>query len=61
MPGRMGNSKHTEQNLRVEYISPEEDILCVKGAVPGAINSYLVIRKSKKRTSVKVNLDAKTS
>jgi len=49
MAGRHGNTRHTVQNLRVVEIRPEENILIVKGAVPGAKSGLLMIQKSIKR------------
>lgn len=45
LPGRMGNAKTTVKNLRVVKIDAENDILCLKGGVPGHRNSVLMIRK----------------
>ena len=54
MPGHMGNETKTVQNLKVVKVLPEENILMVKGAVPGGKNSYLLIRKAlKKKVSEK--------
>ena len=36
MPGRMGNDMLTTKNLTVIDVRPDENILLVKGAVPGA-------------------------
>lgn len=49
MPGHMGDEKVTVQSLRVVKVDAENNILVVKGAVPGCKNSYLVITKAKKR------------
>jgi large subunit ribosomal protein L3 len=49
MPGHLGSVKVTVQNLRVVKADAENNILLVRGAVPGAKNSYLVIRKAKKK------------
>lgn len=49
MPGHMGSSKVTVQNLRVLKINPENNLLMVEGAVPGHKNSYLIIKKAKKK------------
>jgi large subunit ribosomal protein L3 len=49
MPGHMGNKKVTLQNLKVIKIDIDNNILLIKGAVPGAKNGYLVIRKAKKK------------
>jgi large subunit ribosomal protein L3 len=45
MPGRYGNERVTVKNLQVIKIEKEKNILYVKGAVPGARNSYLIITK----------------
>lgn len=45
MAGHMGNQKTTIENLLVVKIIPESNILVVKGSVPGAKGSYLMIRK----------------
>ena len=43
MAGRMGNAKTTIKNLEVIEINLEENILSIKGAVPGARNGVLCI------------------
>jgi large subunit ribosomal protein L3 len=45
MAGRMGYENVTIANLQVVKIMPEENIILVKGAVPGAINSYVELIK----------------
>ncbi|NLB25155.1 MAG: 50S ribosomal protein L3 [Bacteroidales bacterium] len=45
MGGRTGNESITIENLLVIKIIPEKNILVVKGSVPGAKGSYLIIRK----------------
>ncbi len=49
MPGRMGGAKTTVQNLEVVRVDVEKNLLLVKGAVPGADNGLLYIRRSLKR------------
>ncbi|RKY36453.1 MAG: 50S ribosomal protein L3 [Candidatus Omnitrophota bacterium] len=49
LPGHMGNRKVTIQNLKVIQVDRENNILLVKGAVPGHKGSYLMIRKAKKK------------
>jgi large subunit ribosomal protein L3 len=49
MPGHMGNEKNTVHNLKIVRIDSEKQILLVKGAVPGARKSYVVILKAKKK------------
>jgi large subunit ribosomal protein L3 len=48
MPGRMGGDTVTVQNLKVISIDEERNLLFVKGAVPGAKGSYVVLRKASK-------------
>ena len=45
MAGRMGNNKVTVQNLEVLKVIIESNLLIVKGSVPGAKGSYLIIEK----------------
>lgn len=51
--GHMGAQKVTAENLRVVRVDAEKQIILVKGAVPGAKNSLLYIRKSVKKTPAK--------
>lgn len=59
MPGHMGQVKRTVQNLEVIQVREADNLLLVKGAVPGAKGDYVVIRAAKKR--VKKAAPAKTS
>jgi large subunit ribosomal protein L3 len=45
MAGRTGHSNVTTSNLKVVKIVPEENILMVKGAVPGSANSIVELIK----------------
>jgi len=45
MAGRMGFENTTISNLKVIKIIPEKNIVMIKGAVPGSINSTVVINK----------------
>ncbi len=45
MAGRMGYDNVTISNLKVVKVLPEENLILVKGAVPGAINSYVELLK----------------
>lgn len=49
LPGRMGNKKVTVQNLRIVKIDDKENLLIVKGAVPGRRNGLLIIKKAVKK------------
>ena len=48
MPGRMGGENVTIQNLTVVGVKADENILLVKGGIPGPRGSLVVIRKAKK-------------
>ena len=47
--GDTGNRRTTVQNLKVEKIVPEKNLILVRGSVPGANGSMLVIRKAIKK------------
>ena len=49
MPGQYGNKKATTKNLTVIDIRPEENLILVKGAVPGHKNGLVVLKKSEYR------------
>ncbi|MBN1434662.1 50S ribosomal protein L3 [Candidatus Fermentibacterales bacterium] len=46
LPGRTGGERRTVRNLEVVRVDPERNLIVVKGAVPGARNGYLIVRKS---------------
>jgi large subunit ribosomal protein L3 len=45
MAGRMGGNRKKLQNLVVVKIMPEKNLILVKGSVPGAKGSYVLIEK----------------
>ncbi|RLD27973.1 MAG: 50S ribosomal protein L3 [Bacteroidetes bacterium] len=45
MAGRMGNDRVAIQNLIVVKVLMDKNILLVKGSVPGAKNSYVIVKK----------------
>lgn len=49
LPGHMGQDKVTVQNLEVVRVDRQNNLLAVKGSVPGSKGSLLVIRKAKKK------------
>jgi large subunit ribosomal protein L3 len=49
MPGHMGQDIRTTQNLEVIQVLPEDNLILIKGSIPGAEGDYVVIRESKKR------------
>ncbi len=46
MGGRMGNKRVTIRNLQVVGVDAEQNILLVKGAVPGHRNAYVLINRT---------------
>lgn len=59
MPGQMGQVRVVVQNLEVVKVEPEQNLILVKGGIPGARNGQVVIRASikgkipKKKSPVK--------
>lgn len=51
--GRMGGQKVTAENLEIVRLDLEKKMIIVKGAVPGAKNGLVYIRKSVKKSSPK--------
>src|SRR2546426_2286630 len=49
MPGHMGQVRRTIQNLEVIQVREDDNLLLIKGAIPGAKGDYVMIRESKKR------------
>lgn len=45
MAGRMGGDRVTVENIRVLKVIPENNLLLVKGSVPGTKGSYVIIMK----------------
>ena len=50
MAGRMGNRKVTKQNLKVLDIDDVNNLLIVKGSVPGKKNSIIFLKDSIKKS-----------
>jgi large subunit ribosomal protein L3 len=53
MPGHMGNTQRTVQNLRIVKIIAEKNLVLVRGAVPGANGDRVVIRAAVKAKAAK--------
>lgn len=49
MPGHMGDERVTVQNLKVVQVREDDNVLLVRGAVPGAKGSYVIIRNAIKK------------
>ena len=47
MPGHYGNTTQTVRNLEIFDIRPEENLILLKGAVPGHKSGIVTIRKAK--------------
>jgi large subunit ribosomal protein L3 len=48
MGGHMGNAQVTVRNLEVIEVDTEDNVLVVKGAVPGPNGGYVVVRRAKR-------------
>ncbi|MDG6779194.1 50S ribosomal protein L3 [Thiomicrorhabdus sp. zzn3] len=48
MSGHMGDVRQTTQNLALVKVDAENGLLLIKGAVPGAKNSTVIVRKAVK-------------
>jgi large subunit ribosomal protein L3 len=46
--GRMGGKRITVKNLLVVKVDPEQNLIYLRGAVPGGKNGYLAIRRAKR-------------
>lgn len=50
LPGRMGGERRTVLNLAVVRVLPEQNLVLLRGAVPGPIGGLVMVRKSVKQT-----------
>jgi len=48
MPGHMGQVRRTTQNLEIMQVRDGDNVLLIKGSIPGSKGDYVVIRESKK-------------
>ena len=58
LPGRMGGVRRTTLNLRVVRVLAEQNLVLVRGAVPGANGGLVMIRKSVKTTKAQLQKQA---
>ena len=49
MPGQMGGKRVTTQNLQVVQVRPEENLILVKGSIPGAVGGIVLIKEALKK------------
>jgi large subunit ribosomal protein L3 len=48
LPGHMGSERVTVQKLEVVEVRPQENLIFIRGAVPGPKKSFILIQRSKK-------------
>src|SRR5215467_2986675 len=48
MAGRMGGVRYTVQNLTIQAVDPENNLILVKGAVPGPAGALVLVRTAAK-------------
>lgn len=48
LPGRMGGKRTTVKNLQIVKVDEQENLIYLRGAVPGARNSYVALREAKR-------------
>ena len=53
LPGHMGNETVTIQNLEVVAVLEDENVILIKGNIPGPKNSFVVIKSSIKHPEAK--------
>jgi large subunit ribosomal protein L3 len=53
MAGRMGGVRYTVQNLTIQAVDPENNLLLVKGAVPGPKGALVLVRSAAKKGGTK--------
>lgn len=46
LPGQMGNKRITVQNLRVVKVDLDQNLVLVRGSIPGARNSYVMVSQA---------------
>jgi large subunit ribosomal protein L3 len=45
LPGRMGGKRLTTKNLKVVHVDAEQNVILVRGAVPGPVNGLVYVQK----------------
>ena len=49
MPGHMGCATVTVQNVEVLKVDKDNNLIALKGSIPGSRNSYIIVKEAKKR------------
>jgi len=47
MPGRYGFDRHTIRNLKIVDVRPQDNLLLIRGAVPGHKSSLVLVKKAR--------------
>ncbi|GAA3756045.1 50S ribosomal protein L3 [Plantactinospora mayteni] len=53
MAGRMGGARYTVQNLTIQAVDPENNLLLVRGAIPGPKGALVLVRSAAKAEAKK--------
>jgi large subunit ribosomal protein L3 len=48
MAGRLGNVRYTAQGLTIQAVEPEQNLILVRGAIPGPKGALVLIRTAAK-------------
>jgi large subunit ribosomal protein L3 len=48
LPGQMGNKRITVKNLQIVKVDEENNLIYIRGTVPGANNSYVALQRAKR-------------
>ena len=48
MGGQMGDAQVTVRNLEIIEVDAEDNVMLVKGAVPGPNGGYVIVRRAKR-------------
>jgi large subunit ribosomal protein L3 len=51
MPGHMGTTRATVQNLKIVAVRKEDGVILVSGAIPGSNGNYVTVRPAKKKSA----------
>ena len=52
MPGHHGNQKVTIQNIKVVDVKEDQNLILLKGGIPGSLDGWILIRSATKRKEV---------
>lgn len=49
MAGHMGDARRTVQNLSIVDVRPDENVLLIRGAIPGPTGEFVMVRSARKK------------